>query len=497
MVSSNHPVRQLFDVFSWHEIDLKCAAVYKNQNRGAPAYPPQVLFRILVLMFYSGTPFESATLQRLETDIAWRWFAGLGLLRPVPDAGTLSRFRSRLGVELFEAIFVELVKACDEVGLVGHIESYYDMTGMEASAMQATPYQRAVILTKALSVYLDQEQGGIGVISKEQIAAIGLQVLQENHPSLKKVAPAQIISSQERLEDKLGRPDQDKPHWWQRVWQEITALPSRLTETPLSVTDHVRDVARQLVSSLPQAFGNPDAAVGHTRTDGTLCGYKGGFLVDAKRWIITAVIFVAVNKPEAPTVIEALDKHYAIFERYPDKLGLDSAFDRDEVHFYAEQHHIYSGTTVRSRPGPAGVYHSDAFIWDEEGQLRCPNSEVMEHVAGPYKDGKDRYRATGDCTHCPHFKQCLTEKQRQKAEPHRQLVTCTAAHQRAQRNRERSHSPQGRALRKRRFASEGVFGHVNHYHNGDKAPYRSGAMDHIAQLMVAFVSNLEKLATYT
>ena len=219
--------------------------------------------------------------------------------------------------------------------------------------------------------------------------------------------------------------------------------------------------------------------------------------MDARRWIITAVTFVAINKPEAPTVIEALDKHHAVFECYPDKLGLDSAFDRDEVHFYTEQHGIYSGVTVRSRPGPAGVYHSDAFIWDQEGQLRCPGGEVMEHVAGPYKDGKDRYRAAGDCSHCLHFKQCLTEKQRQKAEPHRSLVTCTAAHQRAQRNRERSHSPQGRALRKRRFASEGVFGHVNHYHNGDKAPYRSGTMDHIAQLMVAFVSNLEKLVAYT
>jgi len=32
------------------------------------------------------------------------------------------------------------------------------------------------------------------------------------------------------------------------------------------------------------------------------------------------------------------------------------------------------------------------------------------------------------------------------------------------------------------------------YHNGDKAPYRSGAMDYLAQLMVAFVANLETLA---
>ena len=496
MIPTNHSLRKLFEVFPWHELDIECAAVYKNQEHGAPAYPPQVLFRIMLLMFYSGTPFESATLQRLETDVAWRWFAGLSLFRPVPNAGTLNRFRGRLKVELFESIFVKLLKACDEAGLVGHIKSYYDMTGVEASATQATPYQRAVILAKMLSVYLDQEQGGVGVISKEQIAAIVLEVLQEKHPSLKKVEAAQIVSSQERLEEKLGQPDKDKPHWWQRMWQGIKDFRNQLTETPVNIADHVRDVAHALVSSLPQAFGDPDAAVGHTRTNGTFCGYKSGFLVDAKRWIITVVIFVALNKPEAPTVVEALGKYHTTFECYPDELGLDSAFDRDEVHVETERHGIYSGVTVRSRPGPKGVYHADAFVWNEQEELVCPNGKVMEKVAGPYKNGTDRYRSTMDCAQCPRFQQCMTEKQRQKKKPCRELTTCTAAHQRAQRNRERSRSSQGRALRKQRFASEGVFGHLNTYHNGDKAPYRDGDMNYIAQLMVAFVSNLEKLAAY-
>jgi hypothetical protein len=90
----------------------------------------------------------------------------------------------------------------------------------------------------------------------------------------------------------------------------------------------------------------------------------------------------------------------------------------------------------------------------------------------------------------------LTTKQQHQADPKRELRTQPAAHQRAQRNRERSHSPEGRALRRRRFAAEGLFGHVNTYHNGDKAPYRDSEMDTIAQLMVAFVSNLEKLATH-
>ncbi len=496
MIPSSHPLRILYDAIDWAQIDQLCAPVYKNQKTGAPAYPPQVLFRILVLMFYSGTPFESATLHRLETDVAWRWFVGLSLLRQVPDAGTLSYFRGRLGVERFEAVLIMLIIACDEAGLIGHLESYYDMTGVEASATQVTPYQRAVILAKAMSAYLTEELGGIGLISPEEIAAIVLEVLQEQHPSLKKVKAGQIVASQEKLAEHLSQTVKEEPKWWQRLGEKVKELGQKWPGVSGTKAEHLREVACQLVPSLPQAFGNPDAAVGHTRTDGTVCGYRSGFLVDAKHWIITAVVFVALNKPEAPTVITALDKHYSIFDRYPERVGLDSAFDRDEVHQELETQQIEGVATVRSRPGPKGVFHADAFIWNEKGQLICPAEAVMEQVAGPYKDGTDRYRSSVECAQCPLLTQCLTAKQQLKKEPRRELKTNTAAHQRAQRNRERSRSDEGWALRLRRFAAEGLFGHVNRYHNGDKAPYRDGPMDHIAQLMVAFTSNLEKLATH-
>ena len=496
LVSPDHPLRKLFEAVDWQEIDARCAAPYRNQRRGAPAYAPQVLFRILILMFYSGTPFESATLRRLQTDVAWRWFVGLSILQPIPDASTLSRFRGRLGVKRFEATLTCLIQACDAAGLIGHLESYFDMTGVEASATQATPYQRAVILAKAVSAYLDEEAGGTKAIAPEQIAAIVLQVLQETHPSLKKVKPAQIVSSQARLDEKLAKTVKGETNWWQRLRKKIAEIRQQTTEKPRATIEHLRNVARELAPTLPQAFGNPDAAVGHTRTDGTLCGYKSGFLVDAKHWIITAVSFIPLNQREAPAVSDALQSHHAIFERYPEKLGLDSAYDFDEVHRDLEEKQIHGVVTVRSRPGPAGVFHSDAFVWNAEGQLICPNGELMEHVAGPYKSGRDRYRSVGDCSQCPRLQQCLTEKQRQREHSRRELQIDTAAHQRAQGNRERSRSPEGRALRRRRFAAEGVFGHTNRYHNGDKAPYRSGPMDHIAQLMVAFVSNLEKLVAY-
>jgi len=508
LIPRGHPLRQLFTAIEWHKIDDRCATVYHNSGRGAPAYPPQMLFRILILMFYSGTPFESATFLRLQTDLAWRWFVGLSVLHPIPDVSTLSYFRKRLGVVLFEAILADLILACDAAGLIGQVEAYFDMTGIEASATQMTPYQRAVILAKALSAYLETAPADGTALSREQLAAIALEVLQEVHPSLEKVSPGQIVSSQAHLDAELAPTVTGETNWWQRLRDQLAALrvppPTPLQGTlgagggAASLTlELMRSLARQYVPLLPQAFGNPDAAVGHTRTDGTLCGYRGGLLTDAKHWIITAVVFEPLNRSEAPAVLTALAAHLDLFHRLPQRIGLDSAFDRDPVHQYLEAHGIFGGITVRSRPGAAGVFHADAFVWNTDRQLVCPHGHVMEHATGPDKNGLDRYQAPEGCAQCPLLNQCLTPKQQARStSPRRELQTQTAAHQRAQRNRERSRSLEGRALRRRRFASEGVFGHLNRFHHGDKSPYRNDDMDHIGWLMVAFVSNLEKLTAY-
>lgn len=493
LIPASHPLRRLYQALDWDFIDERCARVYQNQQRGAPAYRPQVLFRVLVLMVHSGTPFESATLQRLQTDVAWRWFVGLSLLVPVPNAGTLSYFRRRLGVELFEAIFIDLLQLCDQAGLIGHQESYYDLTGIEASATQISPYQRAVILAKALSASLEGQETEL---NPEQIASLALETLQESHPSLKEVKAGQLLGSQQRLEQKWQQQLKEVPRWWQRLSQRLIDFKQELSQLAQWSQEQLSHLAQELVTCLPQTFGNPDATVGHMRRQETACGYRGGFLVDAKHRIITAVVLTPLNQVEAPSLLVALAQHRAIFGHYPLRLGLDSAFDRDELHLALERCQIESVATVRSRPGPKGLFHADAFVWNEAGQLLCPQGEVMVQIGGPFKDGRERYRASGDCPTCPLLERCLTAKQQQQALPRRQLEITPAAHQGAQRNRQRSRGEAGRALRRRRFAAEGLFGHLNHYHNGDRAPYRNQPMDTIALLMVAFVSNLEKLVAY-
>jgi hypothetical protein len=78
----------------------------------------------------------------------------------------------------------------------------------------------------------------------------------------------------------------------------------------------------------------------------------------------------------------------------------------------------------------------------------------------------------------------------------RRFNTKPESHQRWLANRRRSKSEEGERIRKQRFAREGVFGHANTHHNGDRAPYRDGEMNAIADCLTAFAVNLEKLTAH-
>lgn len=48
VILPSHKLVHLIQVIDWDRIDEWCAEAYENGKRGAPAYAPQVLFRMLL-----------------------------------------------------------------------------------------------------------------------------------------------------------------------------------------------------------------------------------------------------------------------------------------------------------------------------------------------------------------------------------------------------------------------------------------------------------------
>ncbi len=63
---------------------------------GRPSIPPEMLLRALLLQAFYGVRSERQLMERLDFDLLFRWFVGLGVDDPVWDASTFSKNRDRL-----------------------------------------------------------------------------------------------------------------------------------------------------------------------------------------------------------------------------------------------------------------------------------------------------------------------------------------------------------------------------------------------------------------
>ena len=520
VIPPDHKLVQLIQAIEWRRIDELAAAAYANGQRGARAYAPQVLFRMLLLMALYGVSFESQMVEFVATNMAWRWFCGFGVLTTIPTPATLCNFRQRLGAERFEKILEWLIHQCHVAGLITLEEAYFDFTGVEARATQLTPYQRVVVLAKALSAYLAEldvanhtSDAALGPVLQRLIIEVAQDMLSEKHPSVKKLHTEQLARSLERLDAQVAAMPRG-PRWWHHIQQQLTTLRqqtqeqiaeipellSRLSAPPqasdthqqalAALRTHLQDVAAALTPAIPHAWGDLAARVGTLSRGVTICGYQVGYLVDSAHDIIIGVVMMAANGSQPPQVKHVLTQARRVLGGWPQRLGLDSAFDRDQVYLDLAATPIEIFAVSRDHRAPKGCWGAERFRFNAAGELCCPSGTPMTQKYGPYKDGRVIYEGQG-CAACELRAQCQGEKPAP-----RRFSTQPEQHRRWLANRHKSQSAEGDRILKQRFARERVFGHANTHHNGDVAPYRDDEMNAIAADLTVFAVNLEKLATH-
>src|SRR3954447_15246208 len=81
-----------------------CAACYASR-RGRPSLPPGRHFRMHLVGYFEGIDSERGLERRCADSLSLREFLRLGDREPVPDHSLLSRTRSRLPLEVHEAVF--------------------------------------------------------------------------------------------------------------------------------------------------------------------------------------------------------------------------------------------------------------------------------------------------------------------------------------------------------------------------------------------------------
>jgi transposase len=105
-----------------------------SETMGRPSIDPEAAIRLMLAGFFQGIIYDRELMREAQVNLAIRWFGGFGVEDDLPDHSTLSKLRTRWGIELFQKIFTSTVQQCIKAGLVDLETVHVDATLMRANA---------------------------------------------------------------------------------------------------------------------------------------------------------------------------------------------------------------------------------------------------------------------------------------------------------------------------------------------------------------------------
>ena len=110
-VRADHPLRAIREVVSTALAALSGDFAGLYSGMGRPSIAPEMLLRAMLLQAFYSIRSERQLMERLEFDLLFRWFVGLGVDEPVWDHSSFSKNRDRLLAGDIAAKFLAAVLA--------------------------------------------------------------------------------------------------------------------------------------------------------------------------------------------------------------------------------------------------------------------------------------------------------------------------------------------------------------------------------------------------
>ena len=135
LVPENHLLRLIDKSIDFSFILEKVRHLY-CENNGRPSIDPIVLFKMIFIGYIFGIRSERQLELEIQTNVAYRWFLGLGLTDKVPDHSTISWNRRKrfIGTDIFQEIFDEIVLLAIKHRMVAGRVLMSDSTHIKANA---------------------------------------------------------------------------------------------------------------------------------------------------------------------------------------------------------------------------------------------------------------------------------------------------------------------------------------------------------------------------
>ncbi len=438
LMPQQHFLRKLEAALDLSFVYEETAQLY-SRKLGRPPIDPVIIVKYLLVGFLYGIPSERQIEQRIQTDIALRWYLGLDLFDRVPDHSTISQLRRRKPSfrKIFRRLFEEVVRQCITKGLVSGRMVGTDSTHVKANASRAS--EELVEISEAPGAYWEQ----LDAYEEE-----GLETLAGQTGKRRKKRTKQVRRDNRRTKKRVSRTDPESGH--------------------LNRPGKPRGPAYLAHQAVDSDYG---IIVGQAVTSGDVNDSVP--YLDLMEYVHTNVVPIQIATADA-----AYD--FPLAHRALGDMGID---------FFVRPQKTAVRTTTQ--------FTRDDFRYDEErGVYLCPGEKELRlrRLARSASGLFWEYQADKrDCQSCPLREKCLSENDRRGA---RKMSVSYFASER-QRNLGRRYSPEYReALKLRQIWCEGTFAAQKCSHNLTRVLRRGieAAEDHC--LLSAVAMNLKRMIKY-
>lgn len=473
-----HALHHLLD----NEIDLsRLNARYRNDDNGAPAYPPALLLKVILLGYARGMVSSRALSRACETNVVFMALCG----DHVPHFTTIAGFIRHLGDEI-APLFAQVLWLCDRQSLIGRELFAIDGVKLPSNASKHKSGTRADFqkqlarleqtAQQMLKQHRKADDDAVATTHDEARATRKLARLQKDAESLREWLaknPDDKIGSRGRVL-KSNRTDNDSAkmatsHGVIQGYAGIATVDAR-HQIVLHAEAHGTGSEQALL--LPAID-----AVAAFRKSNTLITADAGYHSDAN---MNALEAQGINALIADTGMRQRDERFATQARH--KQQPDPLHDK------------------RAGKKPTHFKPSDFHYDTRQGACQCPAGKPMVSNGG--EQTLRGYRAVmfkglpEHCGTCPKREQCLRHPERTKVRQvaffkGRADTTETAS----DRMRQRIDSPEGRALYSRRLGTvEPVFGNLRYNKGLRRFTLRGKKKVNTQWNLMCMVQNIEKLA---
>jgi len=393
-------ISEVMDLLDWSKI------LSSYSEEGCPAYPPQVMTRILVYAYSSGVRSSRKIEALVENDKRYIWLAG-GL---TPDFHTLARFR-RDKWEYLVSLFEDTARLCREAGLVK-----LDLVAIDGSKVPGAASRRSVYDGKRI----ERERAAI-----ERVLSEAEQVDHEED---------------ERYGSSNGR----------ELPKELADAKERKKRLERAA-ELLRESKREKVS-----VTDPDSRRMKTRW-GIRNGYNLQAAVDVASQVVVAMDVIQ-EETDSGQLMPMIQKVKQTVGEAPKLSVADSGYCDEDTLLALESSEINALFPVQE---PTNEHHeelfrNECFIHDEDRDvLICPAGRELAFKRFN-KKGSGTYRiyAAKGCQSCSFYLQCAGGKSSRR-------ISRSIVYGMRRKMQERMKSPQGgEQYSLRRQSVEPVFGQV-------------------------------------